>query len=840
MITAIPALLLVAYLPGALFFRVPAGDRARRAALTTEERAFWAILISLVWTTFAALVIGAVGHYSLRHLLLVNGAVCLLVFITWRRRLVYHPAPKPIGWSAAGPALIVALGLWLYFPASEYVVGGKDPGVYFNQGIQIAQRGSLAIPDRTIADVPERFRDLFLLGGTAGGLNEGLRFMGFFVTDRDRGAVVGQFPQGFPVWIAVGYGLDGLSGARAATGAWAIVGLLAAYMLFARLLGPLPAAAGTALLAVNVVQVWFARYPNSEVMQQALVAAALLALARAYRDGDRVFDVLAALMLGLLVFVRFDSVLVLAAIGGGLVVLAADGVRPRLAFAIPLAIVLAVAVPYFAGPLRSYVLIPFLLLGGTPTLIALPIALTAAITGVFAVQARWPTLLAGVKRRGPALVALAVAGLSIYAYFFREPVGRLALHDAYAMRSLGWYVTGPGIGLAVLGLCLVLVRRFWRDPVTLSSMTSLSVFFLYKVRIVPEHFWQSRRYLPIILPLVCAMAAAAAWWAFTAASERPRDRVRSRRRTAALAAGALAGVVVTVILGWTFLTATGAIAAHVEYAGVIPALEKISARFGDRDLVVVESRGSSDAHILATPLAYIYARQVLLLNSPRPEPEPFAEFLRWASAHYDHVYFLADGGTALATPKVEVRPIATERIETPEYESVRNGYPRQARLKKFGLSIFELSPVSAGSSRAVTDIDVGGPDDVWVLRIHAKERQGAVSYRWTRNISYINMMGLDPGSRTVTLWLSSGGRPAAAGAATVRVRLNDIDLGELGVKDGFAPYSLAIPTDVATAAGARTDASVLRLESTVWNPGKVLGVPDDRQLGVMLDRVRIH
>jgi hypothetical protein len=840
MTTAIPALLLVAYVPGALLFRMPLADRARRAALSPEERAFWAIVISLVWTTFAALALGALGHYSLPHLLLLNGAASAIALVMWRQRLIYDSAPKRIGWSAAGPAVLVALGLWLYFPGSEYVVGGKDPGVYFNQGIQIAQRGTLGITDPTVAALPERFRDLFLLGGTADGLNEGLRFMGFFITNRDRGEVVGQFPQGFPVWIAVGYGLDGLSGARATTGVWAIMGLLATYLLWARLLGPVTAAAGTALLAVNVVQVWFARYPSSEVMQQALLAAALLALARAYRDGDRAFDLVAAATLGLMVFVRFDSVLVLAAVGGGFVLLAADGARPRIAFVLPLAVLLAAAVPYYAGPLRSYIWIPLLQLGGARTIAAMPITVAAGIAAALAFRARRPGWATALRQWMPRAVAAAIVFLSVYAYFWREPVGKLAIHDAYAMRSLGWYLTGPGVALAVLGLCLVLLHRFWRDPVTVSSMTALSVFFLYKVRIVPEHFWQSRRYLTVILPLGCVMAAAAATWIVRTAAERPKRADGNRVRTTVWVAGGLLGAAVLVSLGWAFLTATGAIAAHVEYAGVIPALEKLSARFGDRDLVVVESRGSSDAHILATPLAYIYARQVLLLNSPRPEPEPFAEFLVWASAHYDHVYFLADGGTALAAPRVEVRPIATERIETPEYESVRNGYPRQARLKKFGLSIFELSPVTAGSSRAVTDIDVGGPDDVWVLRIHGKEHQGAVSYRWTRNISYVNMMGLDPGSNSVTLWMSNGGRPAAAGAAKVRVRLNDADLGELEVRDGFAPYSLTIPADVAAAAGARTEASVLRLESTVWNPGKVLGVPDDRQLGVMLDRVRVQ
>ena len=53
--------------------------------------------------------------------------------------------------------------------------------------------------------------------------------MGFFIKDPDAGAVVGQFPHLFPASIAIGYGLDGLTGARRTVGVWAILGMLAVY-----------------------------------------------------------------------------------------------------------------------------------------------------------------------------------------------------------------------------------------------------------------------------------------------------------------------------------------------------------------------------------------------------------------------------------------------------------------------------------------------------------------------------------------------------------------------------------------------------------------------------------
>ena len=33
--------------------------------------------------------------------------------------------------------------------------------------------------------------------------------MGFYLLDADEGSVVGQFPHLYPVWIAIGYGVNG-------------------------------------------------------------------------------------------------------------------------------------------------------------------------------------------------------------------------------------------------------------------------------------------------------------------------------------------------------------------------------------------------------------------------------------------------------------------------------------------------------------------------------------------------------------------------------------------------------------------------------------------------------
>ena len=92
----------------------------------------------------------------------------------------------------------------------------------------------------------------------------------------------------------------------------------------------------------------------------------------------------------------------------------------------------------------------------------------------------------------------------------------------------------------------------------------------------------------------------------------------------------------------------------------------------------------------------------------------------------------------------------------------------------------------------------------------------------------------------MTLWLSNGGRPDGAGAATVEVALNDLHLGTVTVTDRFDPHRFEIPVDLATELETDEAPGRLRMISTTWKPGEVLGVDDPRELGVMLERVTLE
>ena len=242
--------------------------------------------------------------------------------------------------------------------------------------------------------------------------------------------------------------------------------------------------------------------------------------------------------------------------------------------------------------------------------------------------------------------------------------------------------------------------------------------------------------------------------------------------------------------------------------------------------------------MLALPLAYIYARQVLVLSTPVPDKTVFAAFLDRASTDYRRVLFLGSGGTDLVSPKWRVDAIFSERFQVPEYDAPRDAYPRFVAHRKFDYSLYAFGPPRADVVQE-EELDVGSSDDLNVIRFHAKEQSEGRTYRWSQSRSFLILKRIDAASRTLALWLEDGGRPASAPPAVLDVALDDKPLGTIRVSGAFREYDLPIPAAVAAAAATGQPVRVT-LRVPTWNPARLLGSNDDRDLGVMVDRVAVR
>jgi hypothetical protein len=608
---------------------------------------------------------------------------------------------------------------------------------------------------------------------------------------------------------------------------------LTVYFAGKRLIGPLPAAAAAALLSVHVIQTWYARYPNSEIVTQALVFAALLAHAYAHEDDDRFFGPVAASLLGLALFTRFPVVLGVGAVVAASLLAHVGGRRARAGFLVTLTAWVFAAGAYYMTQLRPYFGRPVAYVQTLDLLQLAAFAIAAAAACVVIWVSRRPRVSAVIRAVLPiALIAIVTIG-GLYALFLREPGGRLAPHDAYAVRMFAdMYFTRIAFVLALIGYALVVWRSFWRAPALILMVTTLAAFFFYKMRIWPEQFWLARRFLTEILPGALIFASAAVFAPVWMAKASQTWKVPGILYTAI-------GIIATVLLGYRFLPASLSIREHVEYGGVIPRLERLASRFSDDDLVLFESRAASDLHALALPLSYIYARNALVLYDSRPDKQSVRAFLSWAHERYKNVYFIAGGGTDLLSRGVGSIVVATERFQVPEYEKTAyDVYPRKSVRKPFDFTIYRL--VQTGLTPPPHSLDIGGTDDLHLVDFYPKERLGggSLTFRWSQDTSYL-LMSVPPKSREVALRLS-GGRPRGVPLPRVTVYLENEELSSVELTNEFRDYVFPIPAETASTLAQRQDGVQLRIQSSTWVPRTVLGGSDTRALGVMIDQAEIR
>ncbi len=105
----------------------------------------------------------------------------------------------------------------------------------------------------------------------------------------------------------------------------------------------------------------------------------------------------------------------------------------------------------------------------------------------------------------------------------------------------------------------------------------------------------ARRFLPVILPGALLFASGAALAGAHSGSARTRVIAE------------LSAPCSSLLLALQYARMAAPLQNHVEYAGIIPKIEQLAAGIQDNDLLIVESRDASDTHVLALPLAYIYA-----------------------------------------------------------------------------------------------------------------------------------------------------------------------------------------------------------------------------------------
>lgn len=273
-----------------LLLYLPGWAIGRRFGAPTDflERQFERVAASALWSGWLALLLAQLGIFALwLHLLLTIGFSTLLA---WRG----HRPPPAVRAPAWELAFAAGLGLTLLLVARpfEVVLGVRDAGVYANTGFAIARTGALVQFDPLLAELGRQAGDAdpqtanparqSITNYTIGQPRERyiasrLRAAGFFVYEGElpQGRVVPQGLHLLPAWIALLSAVGGPHLGLFAVGLLGWLGVWSVGMIGRRLADSWIGLLALTFLALNGVQVWFARYSTAETTAQFLIWAGL-------------------------------------------------------------------------------------------------------------------------------------------------------------------------------------------------------------------------------------------------------------------------------------------------------------------------------------------------------------------------------------------------------------------------------------------------------------------------------------------------------------------------------------------------------------------------------------
>jgi hypothetical protein len=659
----------------------PAVDGAEVLAL--------AAVLGIGLLAWAGLVLANAGRFSLLGAAGLAGlAAAAIGLAAWRSR----PRPRPrTDWRSLavllGVGLVAAL---LFLPGFSYGIG-KDPGAYVSHGIAIARTGSSSLEDpaldRSRVPAVETMREDPLA-----------RFPGIWIKDRDAARSVVQFYHLWPSLLASGFQAGGYTGLANLTPLCGLLAVLLVVLAVRRAFGLAAGAVAGLLLATNMLEVWHAKYPSSEVFTQLLIGGALLGVVLAIRTGWRPAAGAAGLLLGLVYLARADALLLLLlACGVGCALLVSGRLDARAGW---FAAGLAITLPY--GFLQAYGLARrYTLTNHVPDF---PVVLTAIVGGLaLAVLlgrvapgvGRWGVRQLERRRVQLALGAAVVAAAAVLLVlgFLRpwlfEPVytvinGRQArTYDEASLIRLSWFLTVPAFGLALGGLALVALRR-WRAAAWTLVLPVLCLLpvYAYRAAISTRLLWWTRRFVPVVLPGLVVLVAVALAAGLTLAAGSGRWR-RAVQAGSALALASLLAV---------FLSQSLPLRRHQEHGGSFETTQRIARAAGDRQGVFLwqqASGGLNEISYLFGGPVWMQQGQVSALLPRRPNPAYVRSFVRGFPGQ---PVFLVVPGNAAPRDYAGLRLRAVDRITyvMPVWEETYVTRPSSARGVALRFSIWQV------------------------------------------------------------------------------------------------------------------------------------------------------
>ncbi|MDD5616293.1 MAG: glycosyltransferase family 39 protein [Candidatus Methanoperedens sp.] len=752
------------------------------------------IFVSIIITSFTGLILSQLGLFSLFNLVAILALTSIILYQKYKK-LPEKPKFNPIIEFNTNNVLVTLLiisSVLLFFHPFPWIAGGRDPGVYVSTGVHIAKTGSILIKDPLIAQMNTSIQEILYDVEPASvygfiswaNMNSKFQFPGFYITDLGTGTITPQFLHIYPVWIAIFYSIFGLLGVFYVNPVFGVMSIISLYLLGKRLFSWKVGILAGFILMLNFAQIWYVRYPSSEMAAQFFSIAGLVIFIQFNKSADRYLAIISALFFGLLFLTKIEGLMLLAPLGLYFIYIGLKNKWNN-------------SCNYF--------------------LASLFIVLIYSLFDYFIFTKPYIDNLLEMALNPPLLPE----------YFkYSNPFTGLIMFS--------WYETYIGIFLSIAGFSLIFLKREKKEKIFLVFIALIfSVPFLLKLSISPDHPWWARRFITLVFPLYALFTS----YILNEIANLRKIGIYLYFSLTAILIMSLATASYPIINHFEGAGMTEGVSGLSKYfneSDVIimgPSFEggEISTPLYyiyDRKVILISR---------FNPIPNYGIRDL-------PAPENISLGIDYLLNRGYNVYtvFPADNIYMekllyYLSSKNKIDFIGNHEFSYKHMDSTTDSLSNIITDVPMNSLIYRISKSKADVPDNFS-INIGSPSDVIYLEsgFYARENWGEINNRWTSGNASIRIPTAEKNNLLISVY-GGGFRPEKLSPGNFSIYINEHLLGNFTAYGEYKFYNMTAPKDYLT-----IPYSTVLIRSDTWKPSEITGTADTRDIGINIDKISIE
>ena len=481
-----------------------------------SKKIVFTVIHMILLVVLESTILSILGYYKLLWLAIFNFVSSIIIYHFGNKISILTIIKRVIN-ERVNTVVLIGIGtacfLYFLFPTT-YLLGGRDPGLYFIDGIHIAETGSMQYDSDSYVDENyDDIKEIIDLGYP--GLYSAFEYG---VSDKP-GKIIPQFMPMFPSFLAVGYDLAGIEGLIRINGIIGIACLLAIYYFVKEFFGKKAALISFLFLLCNPAQIWNARITQTELLCQLFFFMALYYIGKGWDEERKLYALFGGFLIGISSLNRIDVYILGVGIFLTYIYCSLFNIKKiKYARRIMNSYVVCMILSLVYGYLFSYPYMYDHWNNGTLSQIVLLNLALYILANIFGLSSRFFKNRSCVKNIY-FLIAnnknnmFIFTGILLVVFLFTYFIRPLCNPDSFNNNSLVefcFYTSFFAFPFAIIGIFNTFYKLGQKQekllPFFLISGVSL-VIYIIRPSITPDHIWASRRWIMVNIPFILILAA---------------------------------------------------------------------------------------------------------------------------------------------------------------------------------------------------------------------------------------------------------------------------------------------------------------------------------------------